>query len=164
MSADYSMRLFASDDAVRHVATGMMECALPMQEWTHEAHFAATIYLLRDRPDVLIDVELPGMIKRYNISAGGENTDTGGYHETITRFYIALMRWHLTSCRSDESLVDAVNSFLRSPRAERAYPLEFYSRERLFSVEARRNFVTPDLVDGVTDASFQAQARWIFAD
>jgi hypothetical protein len=27
----------------------------------------------------------------------------------------------------------------------RDWPLRFYSRERLFSVEARRNFVAPDI-------------------
>jgi hypothetical protein len=38
-----------------------------------------------------------------------------------------------------------VNELLLSPMGRRDWPLRFYSRERLFSVEARRNFVPPDV-------------------
>jgi hypothetical protein len=38
-----------------------------------------------------------------------------------------------------------VNGLLGAPEGQRDWPLRFYSRERLFSVEARRAFVGPDL-------------------
>jgi len=38
-----------------------------------------------------------------------------------------------------------VNALLRSPIGRRDWPLRFYSAERLFSVEARRDFVDPNL-------------------
>ncbi len=44
-------------------------------------------------------------------------------------------------------LLAAVNGLLAAPEGQRDWPLRFYSRERLFSVEARRKFVAPDLME-----------------
>ena len=44
-----------------------------------------------------------------------------------------------------EPLHELVNDLLHSPMGRRDWPLRFYSAERLFSVEARRHFVPPDL-------------------
>ena len=44
-----------------------------------------------------------------------------------------------------EPLLELVNELLFSPMGRRDWPLRFYSAERLFSVEARRHFVPPDL-------------------
>jgi hypothetical protein len=44
-----------------------------------------------------------------------------------------------------EPLALAVNALLASEVGARDWPLRFYSRERLFSVGARRTFVPPDL-------------------
>ena len=44
-----------------------------------------------------------------------------------------------------EPLQELVNELLLSPMGRREWPLRFYSREWLLSVEARRAFVPPDL-------------------
>jgi hypothetical protein len=41
-------------------------------------------------------------------------------------------------------LHEAVNALLLSERGRRDLALRFYSKERLFSVQARREFVAPD--------------------
>ncbi|HEX6217855.1 MAG TPA: hypothetical protein VFZ35_01105 [Sphingomicrobium sp.] len=122
-----------------------MDRSLPREEWTHEAHLAATIYLLSRRGDIDLDIELPGIIRRYNESVGGVNDDTQGYHETITRTFLHGARLFLSEADPSEGLADLVNQFIHSPMGRRDWPLRFYSRERLFSVEARRHFVEPDL-------------------
>ena len=38
-----------------------------------------------------------------------------------------------------------VNALLLSPMGRRDWPLRFYSKARLFSVEARREYIVPDL-------------------
>jgi hypothetical protein len=53
---------------------------LPRAEWTHEAHLAATTYLLLRRRDIDVEAELPALIRRYNESVGGVNSDSEGYH------------------------------------------------------------------------------------
>ena len=138
-------RPFKSDGEIVHVGEGLLACTLPRAEWTHEAHLGATTYLLTRRPDVAVDRELPGIIRRYNESVGGVNDDTQGYHETITRCFLHGARLFLAEADPSEPLHELVNELLLSPMGRRDWPLRFYSAERLFSVEARRHFVPPDL-------------------
>ena len=142
---DYAPRLFDCDAAIAHLGEGLLTCTLARDEWTHEAHLAATAYLLLKRPDIDLDAAIAGLIRRFNESVGGVNDDTQGYHETITRVYLHGVRLFLASAGAGEALSDVVNRLLLSPVGERDWPLNFYSRERLFSVEARLGFAAPDL-------------------
>jgi hypothetical protein len=101
--------------------------------------------LLLRREDVDLDEQLPGIIRRFNESVGGVNSDTEGYHETITRTFLAGVRLFLAGADRREPLHQLVNALLASPMGRRDWPLRFYSPERLFSVEARRGYVEPDL-------------------
>jgi len=142
---EYRPRLFASDAAIVRIGEGLLARTLPRADWTHEAHLAATTYLLTRRPDIDVDAELPGIIRAYNESVGGVNDDTQGYHETITRLFLHGVRLFLSEADLSEPLHELVNELLLSPMGRRDWPLRFYSAERLFSVEARRRFVAPDL-------------------
>jgi hypothetical protein len=44
-----------------------------------------------------------------------------------------------------QPLVAKVNALLLAEEGRRDWPLRFYSAQRLFSVEARRGWVEPDL-------------------
>ena len=142
---EHKPRLFSDAAEIIHVGEGLLSRTLPKAEWTHEAHLAACLWIVRDRPDIAPEREMAGIISSYNESVGGVNSDTEGYHETITQVFIAAVRAHLAERTADEPLVDAVNALLVSDRGRRDWPLRFYSRERLFSVEARRSFVAADL-------------------
>jgi len=142
---EFHPRLFHSDAEVEHLGEGMLARTLPRPEWTHEAHLATTTYLLLKRPDIDLDEELPGLIRRYNESVGGVNSDSEGYHETITRVFLHGVRLFLSEADLEDPLHELVNELLLSPMGKRDWPLRFYSRERLFSVEARRHFIEPDL-------------------
>jgi hypothetical protein len=143
---DYRPRLFATDDAIARIGEGLVARSLPRADWTHEAHLAATTYLLTRRPDLDLDRQLPGIIRAYNESVGGVNSDTEGYHETITRLFLRGVRLFLADADAEAPLAELVNALLQSPMGRRDWPLRFYSSERLFSVEARREFVPPDLM------------------
>jgi hypothetical protein len=142
---DFAPRLFSDVAAIRRIGEGLLARSLPRPEWTHEAHLAACSWIVCERPDIQPERDLPAVIADYNVSVGGVNDDTQGYHETLTQFYVAAVRAHLSAPSGRGSLLEAVNALLVSPRGRRDYPLRFYSRERLFSVEARRRFVAPDL-------------------
>ena len=142
---DHSPRLFSTDAEIEHLGEGLLACTATREEWTHEAHLAATTYLLLRRPDVDLDAELPDIIRRFNDSVGGVNSDTEGYHETITRCFLRGVLLFLAKPRNGAALHEIVNELLLSPMGRRDWPLKFYSRERLFSVEARRSHVAPDL-------------------
>ena len=142
---EYRPRFFTSDAEIARLGERFLARVLPKAEWTHEAHLATSTWLLLRRPDIDVDEELPDLIRRYNESVGGVNSDSEGYHETITRVFLAGVRLFLSEADASEPLHELVNELLLSPMGRRDWPLRFYSRERLLSVEARRNFVSPDL-------------------
>lgn len=141
---DYTPRLFTDDASIIHVGEGLLARSLPREEWTHEAHLAACLWIVRDRAEIDPESDMRDIISSYNVAVGGVNDEAQGYHETITQVYIAAVRAHLRETGA-ASLCDAVNALLLSPRGRRELPLAHYSRDRLFSVEARLGFVEPDL-------------------
>lgn len=141
---DHPVRLFDSDEAIRRVGEGMIARTLPRAEWTHEAHLAACAWLILERPEFLPERDLPDLIRRYNESLGGVNSDSEGYHETITQLYIRGARTALARSEG-RGLTERVNALLQAPEGRRDWPLRFYSPELLFSKEARLGWVEPDL-------------------
>lgn len=141
---DQPIRFFADDAAVARIGEGLLDRSLPRADWTHEAHCAAVLWLVRTRPDLDLDRALPGIIRGYNEAVGGVNDDRQGYHDTITRCFLAGARDHHRRTAA-LPLVAAVNALLAGPAGRRDWPLRFYGRERLFSVAARRGFVPPDI-------------------
>jgi hypothetical protein len=142
---EFPVRHFLSDDAVAHIGEGLLARSLPREEWTHEAHLAATTYLVLKHPEIDLDTELRGIISRYNESVGGVNSDSEGYHDTITHAYLRGIRLFLSEADVTRPIHDLVNELLMSPMGRRDWPLRFWSTERLMSVEARRGWVEPDL-------------------
>ena len=141
---EYSPRLFAGDEDIRAIGTGLLARTLPREAWTHEAHLGACLWLLSERPDIDVDAEIADIIRGFNESVGGVNDDTQGYHDSITRAYVAGVRLFLSETTAT-GLAERVNAMLLSDVGRRDWPLRFYSRELLFSVPARRGFVEPDL-------------------
>ena len=140
-------RLFSEDALIRRIGAGLLARTLPKPEWTHEAHLATCAWIVLERPDLRPERDLPDLIRRYNESVGGVNDETQGYHETITQVFIRGVRMSLAASAGQGGLADRVNTLLLSPQGRREWPLGFYSRERLFSVEARLGWVEADLAE-----------------
>jgi hypothetical protein len=145
MTDKHEPRLFADDAAIRHIGEGLLACALRREEWTHEAHLAACCWLVTERPDISPERDLPDLIRRFNESVGGVNSDSEGYHETITQCFIRAVRAYLSRVDPALPLVEKVNGLLCSQEGRRDWPLCFYDPETLFSREARLGWVEPDL-------------------
>lgn len=137
------MLYFSCDAQIDHVAKGLLDCTLPNHEWTHAAHFAAAFSLLRRR-DVDAVREMPRLIRSYNEASGVRNTDTSGYHETITLASLRAARAWLAH-RQQSALHEALNELLASHFGRSDWLLAYWSRAVLFSAEARRAWVDPDL-------------------
>ncbi|HEY1891223.1 MAG TPA: hypothetical protein VGG63_12490 [Steroidobacteraceae bacterium] len=132
-----------TDDDIERIARGLIDRTLPKSGWTHAAHFAAAPWLLRHRGDAALHA-MPPLIRAYNESTGVANTDTTGYHETITLASLRLARSWLAD-RPGMALHIALAELLASPHGRSDWPLAYWSRERLFSAIARRAWVDPDL-------------------
>ena len=135
---------FVSETDLAEIATGLIDCTLPKQRWTHEGHFAAAIWIVACRPDLDAVRDMPGLIKAYNVSVGGENTDTAGYHETITQASLCAAKGFIAGY-PDEPLHAVCNRLLASPLGKPDWLLAYWSRVQLFSKEARRRWVEPDI-------------------
>jgi hypothetical protein len=119
-------------------------CRLTREQWTHHAHLTAGFwYLTRHDPASALDV-IRRNIRQHNESVGTPNTDSGGYHETITRLYLAAIGAHIAA-HQELPFEVSLQRLLASELGHSAWPLTYYSRERLFSVAARRDWVEPDL-------------------
>ncbi|MFN7056072.1 hypothetical protein [Hyphomonas sp.] len=135
--------MFHTDDEIEKIGKGLLDRTLPKADWTHAAHFAAAVWMLRRRGQAAFS-EMPGIIRAYNEATGGRNTDAEGYHETITRASLIVARAHLAA-QADRPMFKQVNSLLGGPCGQSGWILLHWSPERLFSAEARRAWVDPDL-------------------
>lgn len=133
-----------TDAEIAHLAESLLDRTLPKARWTHAAHLTATLRLVRIR-NADLERDLPGIIRAYNVAVGGVNDDQNGYHETITQAYLAGIRAFEAALPPGVSDAEAAARLLATPMGDKAWPLTHWSRERLFSVEARRGWVDPDL-------------------
>jgi len=99
---------------------------------------------MRHRPGLDLDTDMPGLIRAFNEATGTPNTDTGGYHDTITRASLGVARAVLASAHA-RPLHEILAALLASPLGDSKWLLTYWTRERLFSVEARRGWLAPDL-------------------
>jgi len=119
-------------------------CTLPKSRWHHHAHLVVGLwYLSRYSFEETLAI-VRRRIRAYNEVVGPPNTDTSGYHETLTRFYLLGMAEHIGRHR-DAPLPESLGLLLASPLASKDWPLAAYSRDLLASVAARRQWVEPDL-------------------
>jgi hypothetical protein len=128
------------------LALRFVDRSLPKNEWTHEAHLRVGLWHVRHfPPDEALNRVREGIL-RLNEAHGTPNTDNGGYHETITRFYLTYIGGFLRAAdpRQARPIDDlAAQLIALDPRHDLA--LCYFSRELLDSVAARRGWVEPDL-------------------
>ena len=137
--------IYPDDASVAAIGAGLLDSSLPKPGWTHAAHFAACLWLIRCRPDLPAATHLPGIIRAYNEATGVANTATGGYHATITLASIGMAEAHAAACPG-LGLAALVNGLLAGPCGDRDWLLAYWSAGRLFSVAARAGWVGPDLM------------------
>jgi hypothetical protein len=140
-----ALRRFATEAAILEVVDGVLNGTWPVSQWHHHEHCIATAGLLLFRKELDLERELPGIIQRYNVAQGGRNTDTEGYHHTITLLYLRAIKDFMSRIPAGTSAVEICRQLLKSPLGHKDYPLRYYSKDVLFSVTARRAWLAPDL-------------------
>ncbi|HEY8255320.1 MAG TPA: hypothetical protein VIG39_11790 [Rhizomicrobium sp.] len=137
--------IYASEAEIIRVGEGFAACTLPRVEWTHAAHFAAALWLMRYRPELDARRDMPQLIRAYNESVGRANDETGGYHETITPASLRALRGVLEANPAHMPVYQIVNALMASSLGNPNWLLEYWSRDLLMSAEARRQWREPDL-------------------
>lgn len=88
MSADF----FASQEAYETFIARFESAAFTLPEWTHAAHLAMGLWYVAHYPPLEAGVRIRTGIRCLNESMGGTNSETSGFHETLTEFWILIAR------------------------------------------------------------------------
>ena len=131
-----------SEVEMRALVDSFDRCTLPREQWNHRAHLVYALVKLLDDEDG--GEAIRAGILRYAAAQGIAQTLEGGYHESITRFYIAIVRRFIAETDVNRPLPVLVEE-LMNRFGDRQLPFQYYSKQRLMSWQARTEWVEPDL-------------------
>ena len=118
------------------------DATITRDKWKHAEHLTVALHYLS-----LYDIEeattkmRDGIFKLLGMF-GVDLSKEMPYHETLTVFWMRTVA-EFNDSKNGASFVDKANELVAT--YDKAYPLRFYSREYLFSDEARARFVEADL-------------------
>jgi len=117
---------------------------LPKARWTHGAHLLTGAWYLHRLGEAAATDKMRTCVRRYNETVGGKNTDTSGYHETITVLWIKLLAGLLRESQPIGRVEFAQLAVERFER-DRGILRRYYDFDLVNSVEARKRWVPPTL-------------------
>jgi hypothetical protein len=118
---------------------------LPRAEWTHLAHLRVGAWHVHEYGAEAALGRLRAGIRRLNEHHGTINSANSGYHETITLAYVRLIDEFLRASDADTPLAERVEELVAGPLGEKTFLLRFWSKDSLMSVQARTEWVAPDI-------------------
>lgn len=133
------------DETIARIAHGVLDTTWPYAEWSHAAHFAAALWLLR-HPAVLAEHGgIECVIRRYNRAVGVPESPTRGFHATITEASMRIAALELARHGPGVPLSRVLAAIVTSPLGRSGWLLTYWSEALLMSPEARANWIEPDL-------------------
>ncbi|WP_263417784.1 hypothetical protein [Terriglobus albidus] len=121
---------------------------LPKERWTHAAHILSGAWYVHVLGPEAALTEMRRHIRAYNEAVGTQNTDSSGYHETITVFWIRMLE-HFHCCWVSRKERAAAFSLRKTPIDVEA--LHYAYSENALAAELARS---PE----VTRAAFVTEA------
>jgi hypothetical protein len=110
-------------------------------QWTHAAHVRIAWMYVRDHPLDEAHCLFRIALVKLNDAHGVPESPGRGYHETITRAWLAVIR----AAARRRGAADSLAFFALHPEfMDKSHLARHYSPARLMSVEARARFVEPD--------------------
>lgn len=133
--------MFQDRDALEEFIAQWEAGVLPKARWTHAAHVGVGTYYAVCYPESALEKTRQGIL-RYNAAVGTANTDTSGYHETLTRFWAAILAH---DAQGIDDPLEAVRRAVARYGEARDHHRRYYSFDVVKSVEARRSWIPPDV-------------------
>lgn len=136
-------RKYESEEEVLDLVKAFEDATISRDEWKHPEHLVVALYYVSHySEETAIEKMRSGIL---NLLASGFKVDLSKempYHETITVFWIrTVAAFHTAS--NGKPIGDKVDEMVA--KFDKDYLLSFYSRDYLFSDEARGHYVEPDL-------------------
>lgn len=135
---------YKSEAEITQVVQGFETCVTGKDSFSHPDHLAVAVWYLRQDETHALNLmraSLHRFLDHYDCRAN--------YHETLTRFWILLVRRTLNELSPDLGLLDVTNAVVNRLNNSRI-ALEFYSKEVVESAAAKEGWVEPDL-KGIAD-------------
>lgn len=115
---------------------------IPRGEWNHAGHLTVALYYCLNEDLTAATARMRRNLLNHLKAVGVDFTKEMPYHGTLTAFWMRTVD-DFRKSKSGASLVETANALVAE--FDKDYPLRFYSRELLFSDEARARFVEADL-------------------
>ena len=137
------MRYFCSENEILDLVASFEAATLAREDWRHAEHLAVGLfYAEKHGLERGTGKMRSGIMRLLEKGFGVDLSKEMPYHETITVFWMRTAYAFLLMTRS-ASTVERTNALIAA--FDKDFPLRFYSRERLFSEEARAEYICPDL-------------------
>lgn len=135
---------YQSVSEIESLIAAFESCTLPRSEWNHHAHLIVALWYLTRYEEAEAVNKVRSRIQFYNSANSIKTTLDSGYHETITIFWLKVVSRYLLYAPEQISILDIANKLI-DIYGDNGLPLQYYSRDRLMSWEARISWVEPDL-------------------
>lgn len=134
-------RLYHSLDDIEAVVRGFESCTLPPSELDHGAHLTVALWYLSRLTDAEAANRIRAGLYRFldHHGIGREK-----YNETVTLFWIKMIRKFLDDADINRSLADIANEAI-ALLGDSRLAFDYYSKERISSETAKSAWVEPDL-------------------
>lgn len=139
------MSKYRSEDEILAVVRSFEDATIGRDEWKHAEHLLVALYYvdsfgLEEGTRKMREGILNLLSKGFNVDLEKEMP----YHETITVFWMRTV-YGFSIINSEMPLAKKAGLMIET--FDKDLPLRFYSKERLFSDEARARFVEPAELD-----------------
>jgi len=135
--------MYTTPDEIIANVDGFESCRTGKDSFRHQDHLVVAAFYLQQLS--LVDA-IPRMRANLLRFLDHHQVDRQKYNETITVFWFELVADVLSRLESGSTLVEKCNKVVES-LDNAALVFEYYSRDRVFSDEARKTFIGPDLKD-----------------
>ena len=135
---------FSSEEEIAELVGSFESATISRDKWKHAEHLTMALhYLTLHDLDTATGKMRNGIFKLLKAFAVDLSKEMP-YHETLTIFWMRTVA-EFNGSKNGASLLDKANELVAT--YDKDHPLKFYSREYLFSDDARARFVEPDIED-----------------
>ena len=136
--------MLESEPDLRAFILQFEEGTWPSTQWTHATHIAMGSYYLLTCSRDEATARIKHGLYHYHLSQGGQHTDTSGYHETLTLFWIDSIEEYLRSLPASWNVLEKVTAATQYLGEQRVLHRQHYSWDLTTDPIARREWRTPD--------------------
>lgn len=137
-------RKYENESEIEALVRSFEDATIGRDDWGHPEHLVVALYYLTGYEIETATAKMRnGIFKLLREGFAVDLTREMPYHETLTVFWMRTVA-EFNASKNGASLLDKANEVVA--KYDKDYPLWFYSKEYLFSDNARERFVEGDLL------------------